>query len=358
MVVQEQKIIENYRKLSFSMFNLLLLKDDKKNRILSTQAEFKRGSIVIEDSPISLKLYFKCICFNSATLKCSKCAQFYCSKECQLKDFMVHKLICGECDDFELLVRLLINGNVEMVLGLLGHVEQCKYREMIDKLYPSLLQIKNIELPTKDVLVGILAKFKRNNFLLYSEDLNVYGVGAYPLASLVNHSCHPNCVVSFKGKQLYIVAIRDIEANEEVLISYVDPMVPYNERRLDLLSRYCFDCDCEYCNQKYPISLNGFTMELPNLYDKIFEFYIKYKSSKQYFNEKVALINTLPKEYLNIKYYTNICDLMYQHIDAQNWKDSAILANISLSSNLLFISFNLLLSRVSYNDRNTIVYVW
>ena len=42
-----------------------------------------------------------------------------------------------------------------------------------------------------------------------------FGTGIYLVASLLNHSCSPNCTVVFQGRQLSIVATKDIPAGEE-----------------------------------------------------------------------------------------------------------------------------------------------
>ena len=37
-----------------------------------------------------------------------------------------------------------------------------------------------------------------------------FGTGIYMVASLLNHSCVPNCTVVFQGRQLSIVATKDV----------------------------------------------------------------------------------------------------------------------------------------------------
>ena len=37
-----------------------------------------------------------------------------------------------------------------------------------------------------------------------------FGTGIYLVASLLNHSCSPNCTVVFQGRQLSIVATKDV----------------------------------------------------------------------------------------------------------------------------------------------------
>ncbi len=63
----------------------------------------------------------------------------------------------------------------------------------------------------------------------------------YPVGSLANHSCTPNCVQVFDGSKLFYRCIRDIAPGEEVLISYVDACSLESERRDFLAKEYFFD---------------------------------------------------------------------------------------------------------------------
>ncbi|XP_067901523.1 histone-lysine N-methyltransferase SMYD3 isoform X5 [Heterodontus francisci] len=65
--------------------------------------------------------------------------------------------------------------------------------------------------------------------------------------SLLNHSCDPNCVIVFEGKQLQLHAVRQIQANEELTVSYIDVMATSQERRRQIEKQYCFVCDCKRC---------------------------------------------------------------------------------------------------------------
>ncbi|RKP34220.1 hypothetical protein BJ085DRAFT_5041, partial [Dimargaris cristalligena] len=69
--------------------------------------------------------------------------------------------------------------------------------------------------------------------------------GTYPLASLLNHACLPNCVAMFApGGQLLAVALEDIAPGQEITISYVDAISPYESRRTALRRKYHFTCQC------------------------------------------------------------------------------------------------------------------
>jgi len=49
-----------------------------------------------------------------------------------------------------------------------------------------------------------------------------FGLGLFPLAACVNHSCNPNCTYTNVGSKLAVRALRDIAEGEELTVNYVD----------------------------------------------------------------------------------------------------------------------------------------
>ena len=47
-----------------------------------------------------------------------------------------------------------------------------------------------------------------------------FGTGIYLVASLLNHSCSPNCTVVFQGRQLSIVATKDVPSGIRSYLSF------------------------------------------------------------------------------------------------------------------------------------------
>ncbi|XP_077996435.1 protein-lysine N-methyltransferase SMYD4-like [Glandiceps talaboti] len=71
----------------------------------------------------------------------------------------------------------------------------------------------------------------------------------YPTASLMNHSCDPNVIASYRGNQLTIRATRKINKGQEILHCY-GPHVKHmskDERQRSLREQYFFDCHCTAC---------------------------------------------------------------------------------------------------------------
>jgi SET domain-containing protein len=73
------------------------------------------------------------------------------------------------------------------------------------------------------------------------------GVGIFPLSATVNHSCVPNCVVTFnRDFSAYVYARRNIAAGDELFHTYVQETDPLDVRRAEL-KVYGFDCVCSKC---------------------------------------------------------------------------------------------------------------
>lgn len=79
------------------------------------------------------------------------------------------------------------------------------------------------------------------------------GEGLFSLLCVVNHACEPSVVTryrSWKGATIMRVeALRDIEAGEELTVSYVDETEPLAARRAALAS-YRFECRCAKCERE------------------------------------------------------------------------------------------------------------
>ncbi|OXU21510.1 hypothetical protein TSAR_009791 [Trichomalopsis sarcophagae] len=73
----------------------------------------------------------------------------------------------------------------------------------------------------------------------------------YPSASMMNHSCDPNIINSFKDQYLIVKATKDIAAKEEVFNCYGPHYrrMRKKDRQIALQNQYCFTCECEACTQ-------------------------------------------------------------------------------------------------------------
>jgi hypothetical protein len=72
------------------------------------------------------------------------------------------------------------------------------------------------------------------------------------LASTFNHSCDPNCTVTWRGSTIMVSTLRAVNANDELTISYGPHHVAHANvaaRRAHLQSTYFFHCHCEACER-------------------------------------------------------------------------------------------------------------
>lgn len=75
--------------------------------------------------------------------------------------------------------------------------------------------------------------------------------GLFLEASRINHSCQPNAQHAWNDDlgHLTVHALRDIEANREITISYISGVSPgYAERQRHLMDVFSFACACELCS--------------------------------------------------------------------------------------------------------------
>lgn len=127
----------------------------------------------------------------------------------------------------------------------------------------SLPALTKLLLPKPRKLAELLATLACNAHALSDASqgtLSSYGVGLYPAAAMLNHSCWPSAAAVFRprsrgaeageagddggdGRRLEVRALRRLREGEEATISYVDLCCPRPERRKALLDGYSFDID-------------------------------------------------------------------------------------------------------------------
>ena len=105
-------------------------------------------------------------------------------------------------------------------------------------------------------LISAVMRHNTNAFALADPQLDPIGVCISAQGALLNHSCEPNAVVVFPTAgsnspptrcKLHVIALRHIESDEEITISYVDIAEKTAERQRTLSERYLIDCMCGLC---------------------------------------------------------------------------------------------------------------
>jgi hypothetical protein len=115
--------------------------------------------------------------------------------------------------------------------------------------------------PNSDAAIKAFGRFIRENCTGSSSggaltpkdfDTSTRGQGIYTVGSCFNHSCRPNLQIHYAGdddEMLCAVALRDIAADEELYISYIDEDLPLPQRQQQLFEHYLFTCACEKCEE-------------------------------------------------------------------------------------------------------------
>jgi SET and MYND domain-containing protein len=96
-------------------------------------------------------------------------------------------------------------------------------------------------------VVDLLCQMSCNLFTACDAYQNAVGIGLYPLAAMMNHSCAPNAVASFRGRAYELRLLSDVPAGTELCVAYAELAAPPALRRADLRARYFFDCGCSQC---------------------------------------------------------------------------------------------------------------
>ena len=237
-------------------------------------------------------------------LQCGGCSlKYYCSEECHRKDWDVHGKN-GECammkafsestsfEGEDAVPRMIIRaasvrrhdtdenarGKVvkENALATSPYCGNCRKSSFADVI--SLLSHERRQQADAYLQVQRIAESLSSNIfaddavmttqvitqLIFAAQSNAHafrdpagqtvaGIGLYPAASMVNHSCVPNAHHYFAepvpGRPPRIVfrAIRPIATGEDVTYSYTKTYEPSETRRANLRTGYFFDCDCRRC---------------------------------------------------------------------------------------------------------------
>ncbi|KAF8467778.1 hypothetical protein BDZ91DRAFT_848377 [Kalaharituber pfeilii] len=208
-------------------------------------------------------------------MKCTGCNIVrYCGKTCQKYDWRrAHR---HECPVFAKLQPRVLPASVRACIRLLllrkygelkgesgntvwrgilrlrgheeGHVESEKKREMIP-LMAKAAQTYSGTAESEELVRGLYCKTLVNTFSIAAPNgTETIGNLFDPYAALFNHSCEPNCTLEFSGKEVFVVALRDVKEGEEARIAYVDVEgVDVEKRRKELAERWFFDCECGRC---------------------------------------------------------------------------------------------------------------
>ena len=86
-----------------------------------------------------------------------------------------------------------------------------------------------------------LKRCQSNNEFIFSinEEQDLDGNVPWNPARFINHSCHPNCEAELRSERVWIVALRDIPAGEEVTFNYGYDLADYRDYPCRCGSKEC-----------------------------------------------------------------------------------------------------------------------
>lgn len=104
-----------------------------------------------------------------------------------------------------------------------------------------------------------LSRHLSNSFGIWelpiTPDSENLGSAMYPSASYFNHSCNPNVTKVRLGRKVLFVTSQDVDAEEELCISYGHTERELVERRQLLRDWWGFNCVCSRCNRELQNSI-------------------------------------------------------------------------------------------------------
>eukprot|EP00057_Strongylocentrotus_purpuratus_P016266 XP_011670740.1 PREDICTED: histone-lysine N-methyltransferase SMYD3-like [Strongylocentrotus purpuratus] len=247
-------------------------------------SKFARGQCILEELPYVYTLLDNkrgrycefCLKKCSTLKKCSSCNYVsYCNKSCQRGDWArCHKQDCKTLKR----IHPRIPPDLAEIVQLLSHIiqkqrrsppctqddEDCfpttvdqleshhekmsgRKRDAFEIWLSSLKYCEDDVLPELSSLLKMFGATICNNISICNNDLNDIAVGIYLRASMLNHSCDPNCAWVSDGRKIQIMTVKDVKEGEECTITYVDFMIPAKERQAVLKEKYQFTCKCVKC---------------------------------------------------------------------------------------------------------------
>uniref|UniRef100_A0A8C4ST85 [histone H3]-lysine(4) N-trimethyltransferase n=1 Tax=Erpetoichthys calabaricus TaxID=27687 RepID=A0A8C4ST85_ERPCA len=254
-----------------------------KGRGLRALKEFKVGDLVFACPAYTYVLTVNergnhcefCFARKEGLSKCGKCKQaFYCNVNCQRGDWPMHKLECSSMCAFgenwnpsetvRLTARIIVKQRTQTEKTdsekLLEVTEFESHLDKLDNEKKDLIQndiaalhhfySKHLEYPDNASLVTLFAQVNCNGFTIEDEELSHLGSAIFPDVALMNHSCCPNVIVTYRGTLAEVRAVQPINPGDEIFTSYIDLLYPTEDRNDRLKDSYFFSCECKECTTK------------------------------------------------------------------------------------------------------------
>ncbi|ANZ75554.1 BA75_02026T0 [Komagataella pastoris] len=211
-------------------------------------------------------------------LRCSGCRVVnYCSLSCQLQDWNeFHSKECTYLKDYlkkyamvpsttEVLVnRILLkyksNSLFKLQIDMLtshlevledevyrGHVEHLEVLEQGQHILERFSNVSSEYAEDLMLLKRLVLTVFVNSTVMYNEFLEPNGLMFDSFFALINHSCEPNILAIFQDGKLTLKSVLDIKPGTELTTNYEFTNLPTAVRKLNLQSRFFFECQCPLC---------------------------------------------------------------------------------------------------------------
>uniref|UniRef100_H3DJZ5 [histone H3]-lysine(4) N-trimethyltransferase n=1 Tax=Tetraodon nigroviridis TaxID=99883 RepID=H3DJZ5_TETNG len=214
-----------------------------------------------------------CFTRREDLFKCGKCKQaYYCNVDCQVPVLPSLCFCPPDCrenwcpsETVRLVARIILKQKVtpertpsERLL-LLREFES--HLDKMDSMKDEMNQAdiaalhhfysRHIsDLPDDQALTQLFAQVNCNGFTIEDEELSHLGSAVFPDVALMNHSCSPNVIVTYKGTVAEVRAVQEINPGDEIFNSYIDLLYPTEDRKERLLDSYFFTCQCAECTTR------------------------------------------------------------------------------------------------------------
>merc|ERR1712062_565417 len=227
--------------------------DPKLGRFLKAKKDIQQGDLIIEEDllvrgPVKKTKPVCLACYS--LIDWSDCV--YCPKS----NFPFCNEWCNASDEFQTICKLLPKvdsynfnySDYEPMYDTILPLKSSTWKENQKHIIDFLLDLK---LPNVDenLICTVLAIIETNS--IEKEFIGKKVKMIHPLASLLNHECSPNVILSYsgipQGHNLQIRATKDIKKGQELTVSYIDQLLPTLIRQKILKEDKMFDCHCSKC---------------------------------------------------------------------------------------------------------------
>ncbi|OMO50096.1 hypothetical protein COLO4_38232 [Corchorus olitorius] len=217
---------------------LTVSSDPMKGRCLIANKVFSPGDVIIREEPYACapKRFTSTSdpvcqgCFKSSKSnlhKCSACqVVWYCGIECQRFDWKMHKIECQAISRLDnnwrnsvtpeirlMIVPTTAIDNYKLVQKLVAHLSSISEEKLL--LYTREAEIVKLMLQWPDInlseTIENFSKLSCNAHTITDSKMGPLGIGLYLVVSMINHSCSPNSVLVFEGREAVIRAVQHVQ---------------------------------------------------------------------------------------------------------------------------------------------------